>query len=486
MSEQALLRPARAFRGTAAAIVRPLLDRGTAGATLRLSALSAGFLLYWVIVVFQSGFPRVLSAEAFAALPFPVNVVLDVVLSFVSPQVLMHLIPVAAAIWLALRLGAHYLDDLFELDSIRIAHRYLLGSLFGSNLDTLRINSGEIGDLDAGSPLLRVGGPGYLRVHLGFAAVLESMDGIPRIYGPPSSEGEERIFIQGFERLRDVVDLRDQLRKVDEVRAVTLDGVEIHARDAEMVFRVLGGGRPRNLRNPYPYDENAIRRLVYAQPVDERGRRRWTDALPSLLEREIQGFVGALTIEDFLALQPEHILAEESAAPGSLTASPSPEALQIPRRELTRRFHTPEVRSRLEEQGLELVWVGVGTWELRDSSASASAKELSPARTLMSTWRDIHRARRIRSAEYQERQRRLRSEEFTSESLQDLTRSWTRSELPRSTRSWEVLTRLTHLLNHWERRLLAYPDLELPIGFVSAVAYLRQLIEPQVVGGSEG
>lgn len=484
MNEQVLPSPARAFRGTVAALMRPFLDRGPAGATLRFSAVCAAFLLYWVIAVFQAGFPRVLSADAFASLPFPVNIVLDVALSFVSPPVLMHLIPVIAGFWLALRLGAHYLDDLFELNSPRIAYRYLLGSLFGLNLDTLHVNSGDLGSLDALSPLLRIGGPGYLRVHLGFAAVLESTDGLPRVYGSPSSDGEERVFIQGFERLRDVVDLRDQLRKVDEVRAVTLDGVEIHARDAQMVFRVLSGGRPRNLRNPYPYDENAIRRLVYGQPVDERGRRRWTDALPSLLEREIQAFVGALTIEDFLALQPEHVLAERPAEPGPAVLSPPPEALQIPRRELTRRFHTPEVRSRLEEQGLELVWVGVGTWELRDTSTSVS-RDLSPARTLMSTWRDLHRARRMRSAEFQERQRRLRSEELTSDSLQDLIRSWTRSELPRSARPWEVLTRLTQLLTLCERRLLGHSDLDLPIGFEAALACLRRLIEPEVIGGAE-
>jgi hypothetical protein len=91
----------------------------------------------------------------------------------------------------------------------------------------------------------------------------------------------------------------------------------------------------------------------------------------------------------------------------------------------------------------------------------------------------------MRSAEFQERQRRLRSEELTSDSLQDLIRSWTRSELPRSARPWEVLTRLTQLLTLCERRLLGHSDLDLPIGFEAALACLRRLIEPEVIGGAE-
>jgi len=42
-----------------------------------------------------------------------------------------------------------------------------------------------------------------------------------------------------------------------------------------------------------------------------------------------------------------------------------PGDLHIPRQELTDRFRTDTLRQRLQDTGLELDWVGVGTWEVR-------------------------------------------------------------------------------------------------------------------------
>ncbi len=39
--------------------------------------------------------------------------------------------------------------------------------------------------------------------------------------------------------------------------------------------------------------------------------------------------------------------------------------LHIPRQELTDHFRTDTLRQRLQDTGLELDWVGVGTWEIR-------------------------------------------------------------------------------------------------------------------------
>ncbi len=329
------------------AVLERVLDRGLAGAATRLLLIVIPFGLAWFLLTVLVDPAAAPTPAWVAALGFPFDVLASIFTSLLAPRVVLHLLPVAAGGWLGLRLAAHYLNDVYALESVPMAGRYLRSAVFGLGYDTLVVSSGDARHLDWTSTLLRVGGPGWLSVHLGFAAACETLDGHPRVYGPAS-----RRFLHGFERLRDVIDLRDQLRRVDESRVVTRDGIEVLARDAQMVFRVHSGNQPRNLSDPYPFTEEAIRRLVYGQPVAATGQRKWSDALPGLVRREITRFVGDLTLEGFLAMQPE---------PQRLLAGD----LHIPRQELTERFRTDTLRQRLQDTGLELDWVGVGTWEVR-------------------------------------------------------------------------------------------------------------------------
>lgn len=353
------------------------LNRGSSGAVLRWASFGLGILVYWFGLSFALA-PSVSVLPAWlAGLPFPADALARVLASLFAPAAISHLIPVLGGTWLAYRLGSHYLADLFELESFGLASRYLRCAVWGLGYDSLAVSTGDLNQLDWTSPMVRVGGPGLLSVHLGFAAVFETAEGHPRVYGP-----SPRRFVQGFERLRDIVDLRDQMRPVEEIRATTRDGVEVCARDVQMMFRVYGGGRPRGLSDPYPFTDEAVRHLVYAQKVDEHGLERWADALPDLIRSEISSFVSGLTLEEFLALQPA---ADDDARPSS------PAAFHIPRRRLTERFHTDELRLRLQQAGLELAWVGVGTWEVAPVGRSTDS---SLAQTLASGWSNLQRLHR--------------------------------------------------------------------------------------------
>jgi hypothetical protein len=361
----------RGFAPTAASAVGTVIDRvlsrGLSGAATRLLLVVVPFGLAWFLLTVLVD-PAASPTPAWvASLRFPLDLLAGILTSLFAPSVLLHLLPVAAGGWLGMRLAAHYLDDVYALGSVRMAGRYLRSAIFGVGYDTLVVSSGDAKHLDWTSTLLRIGGPGWLSVHLGFAAAFETLEGHPRVYGPAP-----RRFLHGFERLRDVVDLRDQLRRVDEARAVTRDGVEVQARDAQMVFRVHSGNQPRNLSDPYPYTDEAIRRLVYGQPVAATGQRKWSDALPGLVQREITRFISDLTLEDFLAMQPE----PERLLHGDL---------HIPRQELTDHFRTDTLRHRLQDTGLELDWVGVGTWEIR-GAGRVRADELVAA------WQGSHGA----------------------------------------------------------------------------------------------
>ncbi|HEY43348.1 MAG TPA: hypothetical protein G4O11_05130 [Anaerolineae bacterium] len=490
MSESAYTRPANALWS----LIRPLFDllfgRNRTGAGFRLVLMGASFVVYWFALVWLAGFPGDIPVDWQERLPSFAYIVINTIAPFFHPQVLIHLLPVMVAILTGLFIGSLYLTDLFELDSFWIAASYLFGSLFGLGYPRLSINRGDLNELEAlhtHNPLLRIGGPGYVVVHLGYAAVFETEDGIPKVYGSSTNVHETAgPFIEGFERIRGVIDLRDQLGKVNEVRAVTRDGIEVYARDAQILFRVYGGDQQRSLQNPYPYTKEGIRRLIYGQAVKHEGQSNWVELLPEIVSREIRSFVSHHTIQEFLALQPSRSLAEGEPVQDSAEPSTSYGSLiQIPRRQLTEHFHTEELKQRLKDQGLELAWVGVGTWEVRDDQPSSAPGETGPAKTLTATWRDLQRATLYSSTDYQAREHDRRLRERTAEGVQEIIRTWRHGELPKPYRCFETLFNLQQQMELMLHQLESEKDLKPPPDIVSVLDHIRFLIRSREIGEDE-
>lgn len=445
-----------------------ILGRGTGAPIVRFSMVWGSVGLLWVILVFASGLSVAPPPDW---IPFPLDAFWQTIAMFFSAPVLVTFIPVVAALWLGFRIGAHYLADLFEPEDPSLASRHLWPALFGLDIlsyPRLDVTTGNIEQLDPVSPLVAIGGPGYLKIHLGHAVVVESLEGRPKVYGPARLR-----FLSGFERIRDVVDLRDQVGRVDMVRAITRDGIEVQARDAQMVFRVYRGeGKERSLEDPYPFDEASIRHLVYARAVEEGGRRRWADALPERVRSEIRSFVERSTLEQFLALRPQ----AEQAVPSA--------SFEIPREALTARFHTPESATRLRDDGLELDWVGVGTWEL-GGSAPGGAAQAGLAETLIAGWREKERLGLYTSPEYLERQQARGFREAIGSALHELLESWRSDGQGHDPQLASLL-----LLRRIQERLARLRDLargenqlRLPVNFDEAMRHLASLAEPRWLGG---
>ncbi len=459
-------------RGLGSLPIGMLLDRGRAGARARLVLTLSLVVGYWSLVTLVLDFPPLIAAETFERLPVFIAILLDVVTSFLSPQVIVFLFPVLIAGLLALHLGAAYLTDLFELESTGIAYRYLLGAVFGLSYPVLTIDRGQVEALDHANPLLRIGGPGYLNLHLGFAAVFETIDGQPKIYGPTRERSE--FFIQGFERLREVIDLRDQLRQLDEVRTVTKDGIVVYASDVQIVFRAYGGEQ-RTAGSPLPVETRSVLSLAYGGQVAEAGPSHWTDTLPDLARNELEAFVAGRTLEEFLALPQQ----------ASKRREPGPTQVHIPRRELTESFHTAARRARLRELGLELVWLGVGTWEVRDDQIPSSDLEIAAGQTLTGVARDELRARRLASPEHLTRERQLRAFALSQELIEELIAAWGEGKLPGRYRSHELLDRFRRRLLDLKARVedqhrvepSSTLDLDLPERLPEVLLHLEALTE---------
>lgn len=470
-----------------------IIGRDVTAALIRFILLAALIAIHWVVTIVGLRFPGEIPIFWLRNMPQISYPFLNIASTFLNPEVLLHLLPLLAGLILGIVVAARYLSDLFELDRFDIAWRYLTGSIYGLSTPKLRINSGDKDDLDINNPVRRIGGPGVIKTHLGFAAVFESIDGIPSVYGlSHSKEGQQAekvdpsartpqasYVIRGFERLRDVVDLRDRIAKVDLIHAETRDGVRVAAREAQMVFRVFGGDQERSLRDPYPFSEDAIRRIVYAQPVNTKQRRTPADALRDIVRTEIRSFVGRYTLDEFLALQPYRLLDHQASE--TLEDTPAGEvrqSIQIPRRELTERFHTPDLHVRLKEQGLELDWVGVGTWNISEDPGELA--ETSAGHTLIQTWRDRQRLQLYQSPEYIQRQRQLAMQQKPDALIRAWIESWYAGELPKGYRCYELLTTIAQQLQTLETR--SDPASETRSNLTLIRNHIDTLLDPDVLG----
>lgn len=485
----------RSLRQTARDLI---LGRDTTAAIVRFLIYGALIAFYWLALVVRFDFPGELPAAWVQDLPPAVFLIFNITATFLHPDVLLHLLPVIIGSAAGLFLGGVYLSDLFELESLWIGMKYLLGALFGLSYPRLRIDRGDVDTLTPTSPIKRIGGPGYIQTNLGYAAIFEDREGKPRVYalsrindGSQLDDGvdtrqrrrtQSTYFIEGFEQLRDVIDLRDRLAQVDEIRAETRDGVDVIARDAQMLFRVFTNVEERSLEDPYPYSEESLRRLVYGRTVTRSGLPAPEQVLTRILEQEIRSFVSRYSLEDFLAMQPYAEDTGSSTSQRPIVGEPSDQQFQITRRELTDRFHTDELKSRLKDRGLALAWVGVGTWEIGGPEPVKQEAYVAPEKTLLQAWRNYQRLQLYRSPAYLQRQHSSRFQERITEIPQAWIKVWQSGELPREHRCYELLALLLSQIKNLKRSDAPLTS-EHTHNLHRIEQHIEGLVQPDVLGG---
>jgi hypothetical protein len=315
----------------------------------------------------------------------------------------------AFVFWLAYRAAGRYLDDLFEIKNIRVAEHFIRQSAFASQYDVLDIKDGEVSLKDQSSPMYLIGGPGKVRVYLENAALFEQVGGIPEVIGPTTykSSGNSREgrpagnsflarsqgllagflrfnrddtgkkddgakVIGSFERLRRVIDLRDQVQELS-VNARTRDGIPIQVKNMRVIYSVRRDGQEPTLKKPYPFNPQALESLVY-----DLTRESWTDFMAAQIKREIGAFIFRHTLSEFLAAvgRPEleqtiKSIVEVQSEAGRLAGVeaefeidvPDPPPF-VPRPGISDLFYDySNFVARVRDKGVELRWIGIGTWD---------------------------------------------------------------------------------------------------------------------------
>jgi len=320
--------------------------------------------------------------------------------TFFSPQTLQYLPVVVLPFLIALQAAATYLADIFELKQVRIAREFILQVALTGSSQHIRISGGDIAEEHRNSPIYLIGGPGKVLVELDSAALFEKPNGQPHIIGPTV---DGKVTLEGFERYREARDLRDQYTPPLDVKSRSLEGLPISATDVRLVFSVWRKNKPPTAKTPHPFDEEAVKTLVYSLPskVTNEGPNpselpaSWTIAAQELIRNELNGFMNRHRLTEYLAsigfpeTERAKRMEDQIAAIGKAVVSEDDtvEPRNVPppppfksRHVISNLFNqfTEDFTRQASQRGVELHWVGIGTWK--------TPNEIVPAKHL-EAWR---------------------------------------------------------------------------------------------------
>ena len=318
---------------------------------------------------------------------------------FTDPRIFQYVPVFLAPFFIALQCAALYLADVFELEHVSVARAYIWSVALSGSEETIRISQGDITEEGRESPTYLIGGPGKVIVDLDSVALFEKSDGTPHIIGPTLKEPRARATLDGFERFRHAVDIRDQyvdLRdqnsRSESVKSRSLDGIPIEATDVRFTFSIYRDGKQPDLQHPYPFSNKAVEDLVYkatsrvtpGQANASAFEFSWVFNMIGLIRGGLSGFMSQHKLTSYLASigdpeveklkQREDMLVEEVQ---ELTQSEPEDALLFPepkisppefqaREKIKNLFSqfAEEFTKRAQSNGVELHWIGVGTWKV--------------------------------------------------------------------------------------------------------------------------
>ena len=225
----------------------------------------------------------------------------------------------------------------------------------------------------------KIGGPGWLSVHGGTAALLERGGGFSRIVGPGTTR------LGTFERVRAVIDLRQLNRKKTE-SAYTKDGIEVKA-ETMVSFKLMAHKDGEHVIAPAPKPSWVAMLKAYLKPSWWDSFKAFLGKLSSVQPRPPQPpstvRFSHQAIREFVYELPTGAKWDETVSSGLGDVIPkkmldelwAPEdSTRNPRKEIIEEL-LHNVKAKQRKNGIELIDLTIGPLEVMDKSVDAQRRE---------------------------------------------------------------------------------------------------------------
>ncbi|MBC8492560.1 MAG: hypothetical protein H8D43_02150 [Chloroflexi bacterium] len=205
-------------------------------------------------------------------------------------------LPGMALFWIGLWRLSRRLLPLRNRSQEGRAFRSLCTFALGTNYPYCVVESGELETRVGGSPFKQFfAGPGIVITPCDHMAVIH--DGLKI-----KAMGEPGLTFTGlFERVRQIVDLRPQLKAYD-VEALTKDGIRVRVRTFVFfrIQRYANNGQPA-LGKAFPFRRHAVLQAVCNPPADSLQQYQWDEVVSIATPQILRDLIGECTFNDLCA-----------------------------------------------------------------------------------------------------------------------------------------------------------------------------------------
>ncbi len=177
----------------------------------------------------------------------------------------------------------------------------------GTNYPYQAVTGRELVTRVEGRPFAQsLAGPGIVLSDADHAVVIHSGGRFNRVAPPGVS------FTRAFETVKEIVDLRPQLRSMPPVVAKTRDGIEVTV-VAFTPFRIATNGRELHLGGSFPYDPEGVRRAVNAQRIAQETdkKRNWDELIREAREQVMRDIIAKKMLDELCGYYPRVEVASE-------------------------------------------------------------------------------------------------------------------------------------------------------------------------------
>jgi hypothetical protein len=293
--------------------------------------------------------------------------------------------------------AGRYLDDVYELQDEDLAADFLEEVAFGYGHEKITIKEGRISADDEKSHLILIGGPGSVQVNLDSVALVEKVNGEPKVIHPRNDAWK----LGRFERIREIgkfdevgkreyaiINLRDQLVNGLFIKSRTKDGIPIEAQGIKVMFSLLrkqGSENEKVQGSEYSFDDASVQSLVYSQtiitrppPMPQGVTFPWDATVIPLVISELENIITTHTLSEILASisQKEvdnsssneetiaqmrvEMTGQQSTANGKTeTRAPNFKS----RSKITAQFFEKPFKDKASKLGVSVEWIDIGTWQ---------------------------------------------------------------------------------------------------------------------------
>jgi len=292
------------YVGILDATFNSIFSTNSKAGNFRFIVLQILFYSTWILCAFTFHQPGEIDypwLDFLYILPFPImETIVNLIELFLAWDVLLVVLSLYIGYKISLTFASIYLADIFEIKDQSISEKYLKQSAFTFPIYyQIHVENAQVRPADQSSPIFRIGGPGKVIINIENAVVFEKINGTPRISGTTI---EKPIELESFERVRKIIDLRDQSANLS-IAARTLDGIPIEIKDIRLIFSVFRNTKLSTIEKPYPFSEDAIFWLVYQQDTNP-----WTTTLVDLVRTDLISYINHhLLSELFSSASPKDI-----------------------------------------------------------------------------------------------------------------------------------------------------------------------------------